>query len=98
MMEISVANQLTDTAMESELVSRTTTEIVNLDHVKEFQECMDTYEISNGVHSFDMIALAIEFYKSTCNIHLVVMKDSAHNCQQYSCKQCLGCNFHISFG
>ena len=31
MMEVSVANQPMDTAMESELVSRTTTEIVNLD-------------------------------------------------------------------
>ena len=31
MMEVSVAHQQTDTAMESELVSRTTTKIVNLD-------------------------------------------------------------------
>ena len=49
-MEISVTNQLTHTAMESELVSRTATEMVNLDHMKEFQECMDTYKIGNGVH------------------------------------------------
>ena len=66
--------------------------------MKEFQECMDTYKIGNGAHSFDMIALAIAFYKSICNICLVVMKSSAHNYQQYSCKQHLGCNFHISFG
>ena len=60
-MEISVTNQLTHAAMESELVSRTTAKMVNLDHTKEFQECMDTYEIGNGVHSFNMIALAIAF-------------------------------------
>ena len=36
-MEISVTNQPTDTAMECELVSRTTTKMVNLDHTKEFQ-------------------------------------------------------------
>ena len=58
--------------MESEIASRTATKMVNLNHTKEFQECMDTYKIGNGVHSFDMIALTIAFYKSTCNIHLVV--------------------------
>ena len=36
MMEVSVANQQTNMAMESELVSKTTTKIVNLDHMKEF--------------------------------------------------------------
>ena len=97
-MEISVTNQLTHAAMESELVSRTTAKMVNLDHTKEFQECIDTYEIGNGVHSFNMIALAIAFYESTCNICLVVTKSSAHNYQQHSSKQHLGCNFHISFG
>ena len=34
--------------MESELVSRTTTKMVNLDHMKEFQECMDTYKMAMG--------------------------------------------------
>ena len=55
-------------------------------------------QIGHGVHSFDMIALAIAFYESTCNNHLVVTKSSAHNYWQYSCKQHSGCNFHISFG
>ena len=58
----------------------------------------DTYGIGNEVHSFNTIALAIAFYKSTSNIHLVVTKSSAHNYWQYSCKQQLGCNFCISFG
>ena len=30
--------------------------VVNLNHMKEFQECMNTYEVGNGVHSFNMIA------------------------------------------
>ena len=88
-MEISVPNQPTH----SEIVSRTTTKMVNLGHMKEFQECMDTYESGNGIHSFGMIGLAIAFYKATCNIHLVIRKSF----KQYSCKQHLGCNFHISF-
>ena len=33
-----------------EVVSKTTATIVNLDHTKEFQDCMDLYEIRNGVH------------------------------------------------
>ena len=81
--------------MESEIVSRTAFKMVNLNHTKEFQECMDTIKIGNGVHSFDMIALAIVFYKSTCIICLVVTKSSAHYYQQYSCKQHLGCNFFV---
>ena len=52
----------------------------------------------NRIHSFDMIALAIAFYESTCSICLVVTKSLAHNHQQYSCKQHLGCNLCISFG
>ena len=59
---------------------------------------MDTYEIGKGVHSFNMIALAIAFYESICNIHHVVTKSSAHNYEQYSYKQHLGCTFHVSFG
>ena len=30
--------------------------VVNLNHMKEFQECMNTYEVGNGVRSFNMIA------------------------------------------
>ena len=97
MMEVPVASQQTDTAMESELVSKSTTRTVNLDHMKELQECMDSYNIGNGVHSFDMIALTIGSYECTCNICLVVTKSSAHNYWQYSSKQHSGCNFHISF-
>ena len=97
-MEIAVAKHPTHTEKESKLVSRTTTKIVNLDHMKEFQECMDSYEISNGVDSFDPIVLAIAFYKSTRNICLVVTKSSANNYWQYSCKQHLRCNFHTSLG
>ena len=55
MMEVKVANQQKGTVIKSELVSRTTAKIVNLDHSKEFQECMDSYEIGNWVHLFDMI-------------------------------------------
>ena len=80
-------NQQKDPAIKSELVSKTTTKIVNLDHTMKFQECMDSYEIWNGVHSFDMIALAIAFYECTCNIHLVLTKSSAHKYLQYSCNQ-----------
>ena len=97
-MEVAVVKEPTHTAMESKLVSTTTMEMVNLDHTKEFQECMDSYAICNGVASFNTIALAIAFYELTCNIHLVVTKSSENNYQQYSCKQHLGCNFHISFG
>ena len=46
--------------------------IVNIDHMKAFQECMDTYRIPNGVHEFDIVALAIAFYESTCNTRLVI--------------------------
>ena len=45
-----------------------------------------------------MIALAIAFYEYTCNVCLDVTKSSAHNYQQYSCKQHLGCTFHVLFG
>ena len=54
--EVKVTNQQKDTVIKSELVSRTTTKIVHLDHMKEFQACMNSYKIANGVHLFDMIA------------------------------------------
>ena len=44
----------------------TTMTIVNIDHMKAFQECMDTYGVPNGVPEFDIVALVIEFYQSTC--------------------------------
>ena len=53
--------------------------IVNMDHTKAFQECMDTYGILNRVHAFDIVALAIAFYESTCNTWLVIVKSSASN-------------------
>ena len=81
-MEVAVLKQPTHTAMESKLVSTTTMEMVNLDHMKEFQECMDRYGIHNGVASFGTIVLAIPFYELTCNICLVVTKSSANNYQQ----------------
>ena len=83
MMEVPVANQQKHMAMESELVSKSTTKIVNLNHMKEFQECMNSYKNGNGVHSFNMIALAIVFYECTCNIHLIVTKSSEHNYEQF---------------
>ena len=98
MMEVRVGNQQKDAVIESELVPRTTTKMVNLNHMKEFQECVDSYEIGNGVHLFDMIVLAIAFYESTCNVHLIVTKSSAHDYQQYSCKQHSESNFCVSFG
>ena len=97
MMEVKVANQQKGTVIKSELVSKTTAKIVNLDHSKEFQECMDSYEIGNWVHLFDMIDLGIAFYKCTCNVCLVVTKSSGHNYWQYSCKSHLGYTFHVSF-
>ena len=97
-MEVKVANQQKDTVIESELVSRTTTKIVNLNHTKEFPECMNSYKIGIGVHSFDMIGLAIAFYECSCNVHLIVTKSSALNYWQYTCKQHSGCTFHDSFG
>ena len=38
--------------MEAECVSRPTTKMEKLDHMKEFHGCMDTYEISNGFNMF----------------------------------------------
>ena len=97
-LETVVTKQQTNTAMDSEVSSTNQSKTVNFNHSKEFQECMDTYEISNGVVSFERIALAIALYESSYNIHLAVMKSSANNYQQYSCKQHSGCNFHVSFG
>ena len=54
-MEVSVLKEPTHTAMESQQVSTTTMEMVNLDHTKDFQECTDSYGIHNGVASFDLI-------------------------------------------
>ena len=59
---------------------------------------MNSYKVGNGVHSFNMIALAIAFYKCFCNVHLVVTKSSAQKYQQYTCKQHSGCTFCVSFG
>ena len=39
----------------------TTMTIVNIDHMKAFQECMDTYGIPNGAPAFDIFALTIKF-------------------------------------
>ena len=83
--------------MDSELCSMNQSNTVNVDHSRELQECMDTYEISNRVESFETIALAIAFYESSYNVHLTVTKSSANHYQQYSCKQHSGCNFHVSF-
>ena len=61
-METGVTNQQTHTAMDAELISRNSSKMVNFDHSKEFRQCIDTYEIYNGVDSFEIIALAIAFY------------------------------------
>ena len=94
----SVLKQPTHTALESQQVPTTTMAIVNIDRMKAFQECMDSYGILNGVPEFDIVALAIAFYESTCNTQLVITKSSANNYQQYSCKVHEGCNFCVSFG
>ena len=60
-----VNKQQTNTAMGSEVSSSNQSKTVNFDHSKEFQECMDTYEISKGLESFEKIALAIAFYESS---------------------------------
>ena len=51
-----VNKQQTNTAMGSEVSSSHQSKTVSFDHSKEFQECMDTYEISKGVDSFEKIA------------------------------------------
>ena len=79
-------------------LSNSTTKIVNFDHMKELQECMDSYKIGHGVCSFDTIAFVIAFYERTCNICLVVTKSSTHTYQLYSYKQHSGCNSCVSFG
>ena len=68
--------------------------MVILDHMHKFQECIDSYKIGNGVHPFDMIALAIVFCECTCNVHLIVTVQHtiignvpANNI----------CTFHVSF-
>ena len=48
--------------------SKPTTTVVHVDHTEEFQECMNSYEVGNGVHSFETIALAIAFYECSCNV------------------------------
>ena len=95
--ETVVTKQQTNTAIDSEVCSTKKSKMVNFDHLKEFQECMDTYEIYNGVESFETIAMAIAFYESSYNLSLTVMKSSANHYRQYSCKQHSGCNFHVSF-
>ena len=77
--ETVVTKQQTNTAMDSEVCSMNKSKMVNFDHLKEFQECMDTYEIYNGVESFETIALAIAFYESSYNICLAVMNSSANH-------------------
>ena len=58
MMEVSLANQQTAAAMESDLVSKMPTKIVNLDLMKDFQECMNTNKICNGYnHSIQLLWL-----------------------------------------
>ena len=44
-----VNKQPTNTAMSSEVSSSHQSKTVNFNHSTEFQECMDTYEISKGV-------------------------------------------------
>ena len=72
MIETVVTKQQTNIAMDSEVCSMNQSKTVNFDHSREFQECMDTYEISNRVESFETIALAIAFYESSYNVHLTV--------------------------
>ena len=95
-MEVAAAKQPTHIAMELKLVSRTTMEMVNLDHMKEFQECMDSYKIHNGVDSYDTIVLATVFYESTCTICLVVTKISANNYWQYVHPRHQPCNIFLA--
>ena len=80
MTEAKVTTQQKDTVVESTQASRTTAKVVNLDHTKEFQECMSSNKVGNGIHPFDMIALAIAFYECNCNVCLVVTKSSAQTC------------------
>ena len=54
---------------------------------------MNSYQVGNGVHLFDMIALASASYECSCNVCLVVTKSSAQNYQQYTSKQHSGCTF-----
>ena len=93
-----VNKQPTNTVMVSEVSSSHQSKNVNFNHSKEFPECMNTYEVSKGVDSFEKIALAIGFYESSYDICLSVTKSSANQYQQHSCKQHEGCNFCVTFG
>ena len=77
--ETVVTKQQTNSGMDSEVCSTNKSKTVNFDHLKEFQECMDTYEIYNGVESLEMITLKIAFYESSYNICLAVTKSSANH-------------------
>ena len=79
---------MNDSGAESPTTSKPTTTIVQVDHTKEFQECMKSYDI--GVNT---IALAIAFHKCTCYFQLVIARNSVNNYQQYICKQHSECSF-----
>ena len=75
--------------IESKLVSRTTTKIVNLDHTREFQECMDSYEIGNGYIHLTLLlwllgfmnALAMFFLLLQRVLHTIIGNIPANNTQ-----------------
>ena len=43
------------------------------DHMEEFKECMDSYNIMKGSESFDTIELTIAFYECRCNYQLAIL-------------------------
>ena len=45
--------------------------------MKEIQECVDSYKIGNGVHSFDITALAIDFFYA-CVIFILLSQRVQH--------------------
>ena len=53
---------------ESTLTLKLKATVVHVNNTKEFQECMNSCEVGNGVHSFDTIALAIALYEWSCNV------------------------------
>ena len=63
MTELNVSTQQSDSAVESMPASKTTAKLANLNHTKKFQECMNSYEVGDGIHSYDTIALPIAFYE-----------------------------------
>ena len=77
-MDVQVGTQQKIPAIESKVVSKTTTEIVNLDHTQEFQECMESYKFGNGVHSLTQFFWLLHFMNALV-IFVMLSQRVQHN-------------------